>query len=405
MNCHRCDSPVESGDRFCPSCGTDITPSVPAAPTPSAPIWDAPTVPSSSPTPTPPVSTAPRVPTSSPTPPLTAQQPSQPSWIPATPTPTSNRGIPTAIFIAMVAVFVLGVGGAVAWALLGSDDEAAAPATTLSTVPRTTAVPAPTTPTTTLDDRLREARSDWEELQATLPTDLTPTRAALVDDRPMATTVDTVTGELAIWEYNDEGEWFRADSLMLSFGNELPYIDDIKFLDLTDDGSAEIWVEYFPGNDTVGSVFRHENEQWELVASGTGLTPGSDGSTQLRGTENSCKPDCAAGNYYPYTYTWNGSAFKFQAYDNVGNPAYFEVTTDCPKPYNANDSLPLRRCDKGEKVRRLQAALAAEGFLWSDEVDGFFGPGTETAVRYYQLAHYLEVNGVVDSWYWDLVQG
>lgn len=69
----------------------------------------------------------------------------------------------------------------------------------------------------------------------------------------------------------------------------------------------------------------------------------------------------------------------------------------CPS-YEPNDQYPIRLCDEGAAVRAVQQALVGTG---ADlEVDGYFGPTTEAAVRQFQGAHDLEVDGLVgpDTW-------
>lgn len=56
----------------------------------------------------------------------------------------------------------------------------------------------------------------------------------------------------------------------------------------------------------------------------------------------------------------------------------------------------LRRGESSSDVRELQQALAREGFDPGD-VDGKFGPKTERAVRAFQRANGLEVDGVVGT--------
>jgi murein L,D-transpeptidase YcbB/YkuD len=70
----------------------------------------------------------------------------------------------------------------------------------------------------------------------------------------------------------------------------------------------------------------------------------------------------------------------------------------CPS-YRLNDTLPLRLCDKGDAVRAVQQRLrdtVAPDLL----DDGYLGPTTEAAVRTFQRAHGLEVDGLVgpDTW-------
>ena len=67
--------------------------------------------------------------------------------------------------------------------------------------------------------------------------------------------------------------------------------------------------------------------------------------------------------------------------------------------YEDNVEYPLRLCDSGEAVRVVQLALrntvAAEL-----EVDGYFGPRTEVAVREFQRSAGLAVDGLVGPRTW-----
>ena len=69
----------------------------------------------------------------------------------------------------------------------------------------------------------------------------------------------------------------------------------------------------------------------------------------------------------------------------------------CPT-YEPNDRYPIRLCDEGPAVRAVQQALVAAGH--DVDVDGYFGPATNAAVRRFQAAHGLEVDGLVgpDTW-------
>lgn len=58
----------------------------------------------------------------------------------------------------------------------------------------------------------------------------------------------------------------------------------------------------------------------------------------------------------------------------------------------------LRRGAKGDLVTQLQDLLSKDGS--SLEVDGIFGPGTQSAVRGFQKRHGLEVDGIVGPKTW-----
>lgn len=58
----------------------------------------------------------------------------------------------------------------------------------------------------------------------------------------------------------------------------------------------------------------------------------------------------------------------------------------------------LRKGDRGEDVKRLQAMLNKYGYKLKE--DGIFGSGTEQAVRAFQQGHYLTPDGVVGEKTW-----
>lgn len=65
--------------------------------------------------------------------------------------------------------------------------------------------------------------------------------------------------------------------------------------------------------------------------------------------------------------------------------------------------MTLKYGDKGDKVRYLQERLAAKGFL-PGRIDGDFGDGTLRAVRQFQAANGLKVDGVVGDRTWAMLQ-
>lgn len=67
---------------------------------------------------------------------------------------------------------------------------------------------------------------------------------------------------------------------------------------------------------------------------------------------------------------------------------------NCGDNYTYNYELPLKPCDEGMGVESVQSQLVNEGY--QVDLDGYYGQGTETAVRQYQQAHGLPVTGIVD---------
>lgn len=80
-------------------------------------------------------------------------------------------------------------------------------------------------------------------------------------------------------------------------------------------------------------------------------------------------------------------------------PTTAAPTTEARCTYvEADNAYPLRKCDKGPAVSAIQEQINKRG--QSVDVDGYFGPGTEQAVRNFQQAAGLEVDGLVgpDTW-------
>jgi peptidoglycan hydrolase-like protein with peptidoglycan-binding domain len=67
----------------------------------------------------------------------------------------------------------------------------------------------------------------------------------------------------------------------------------------------------------------------------------------------------------------------------------------------SNQTLPvLRRGSTGEAVRRLQRSLVISKLLPNTGIDGIFGPVTEEAVRSFQQAMGIGVDGIVGPQTW-----
>lgn len=81
----------------------------------------------------------------------------------------------------------------------------------------------------------------------------------------------------------------------------------------------------------------------------------------------------------------------------VTDTAASSALTACDD-YRVNDRYPIRLCDRGEPVRLIQQALRDRGA--DVDVDGYFGPGTVMAVRRFQGAGGLNVDGLVGPRTW-----
>lgn len=303
----------------------------------------------------------------------------------------------------MVAVAAV-LGGAL---VLGGVFESGTARPDVPTTPAPTAAPATTAgPTTTStvapEDLLVLADEAWVEVRGRFSSEIDSTGVALTEGIPIAAVLDPAAGTLSVWEFDTDTGWSQADLLPVDWGDYIG-ADRLLVQDLTGDGSAEVFMNFYPTNDNFGVVFMLRDTGWVDVVGGQALDVTDDGV--LQGYEETCRPNCAEGPYIPYRLRWSGSAFVRQDYDSFGNPAEYYISTPCPKPYNRRTSAPFVRCDTADGVKVLQEALIHYGFLWASEADGFFGPDTETAVRIYQLQVGVPVNGIVDgNWYYSLIE-
>ena len=76
----------------------------------------------------------------------------------------------------------------------------------------------------------------------------------------------------------------------------------------------------------------------------------------------------------------------------VSGESIDDPTTSCIN-YRYDDELPISVCSQGFSVELFQEVLGVEA-------DGYFGPGTEAAVRAYQESAGLPANGVMDATTW-----
>ena len=84
----------------------------------------------------------------------------------------------------------------------------------------------------------------------------------------------------------------------------------------------------------------------------------------------------------------------------IVRPAGSTVTTTTTAPKEETHDMDiLRKGDKGQQVRALQKIL---GGL---EVDGEFGPLTQSAVEAYQRQYKLEIDGIVGPKTWAVLLG
>lgn len=391
MTCHACGVDLRPGSQFCGKCGAA------RLPTPDE------LVPTIAQTISPPPTVVPASPQAVPH----HQARVAPSGVITTP---SRRA---ALYIAVsLAVVALVAGGVVIGStLLGTDESIsgsdASGVSAVQTTPPSTS-PVPTTPPLSPEEALTLSLASWSDLAGSSGSAVESTSAELVDGIPTGVLIDTQTGSTTVWNFSSEASWFETDVVPLEWSPGNSFLNEIRLVDLTGDGSAEVFINYFPYNDNLGVVFALRGGSWTGIASGEALSLNSDNS--LSGAENTCVPDCASGPSLSYNLTWSGSSFTRQDVDDFGNPIEVYIKDGCVGDYRPRDYAPLRKCDKGEAVRQLQAALDYFGFLITSDneppaVDGYFGKDTSTSVRLYQLYLGIPITGIADGgWYYELIE-
>ena len=182
--------------------------------------------------------------------------------------------------------------------------------------------------------------------------------------------------------------------------------------------------------DRLDDLMRFSAENTPLIVNGPCAQPSAflaavagTGRTAFRISDIRCSSGWAMT--YSNDYAWNDSDklfFRFNGSEPVlAGGSYGTRTVACwtefrrsmavfscepvpppPTPvveppscdtYSFNDQYPIRRCDEGYAVYIIQHSLVSHGY--AVDVDGYFGPGTEQAVRDFQRIAGLEVDGLV----------
>lgn len=123
--------------------------------------------------------------------------------------------------------------------------------------------------------------------------------------------------------------------------------------------------------DTLGGT-THEDPDAYLAKWGVSIN-------QLVADVKAAYDEMASGTYTP---------IDRNKYDNVK----FTRVLKLAKPYM-----------KGDDVKRLQLRLELDKAYGVQAIDGVFGPKTDQAVRNWEAAHHLKVDGVVDQELWYLL--
>ncbi len=95
-------------------------------------------------------------------------------------------------------------------------------------------------------------------------------------------------------------------------------------------------------------------------------------------------------------FTWGGDWTRlkdYQHFEAPERPAGASGSPVCPSYTESPQRYPVRLCQRGGAVVSVQTQLVRHGY--EVEIDGYFGPQTQAAVRRFQADHGLEADGLV----------
>ena len=217
-------------------------------------------------------------------------------------------------------------------------------------------------------------------------------------------TSQTGTVELAV---DHGGDWLVEQTLAVRLLDAPVMVGDLTGDDLTEivvrnfSGSgARSWDVIYridPEGPTLKEIPFAVNELEPLL--GTlpfGLTVYTVQPDTVSSSVVTCEPSCAddPGTDVEWYLDRSGSLILRP----VSPPPPPVVDPSSCDTYSFNDQYPIRRCDEGYAVYSIQVALIGHGY--TVDVDGYFGPATEQAVRDFQRNEGFEVDGLVgpDTW-------
>ena len=219
------------------------------------------------------------------------------------------------------------------------------------------------------------------------------------------------TVELAV---DHGGHWLVEQTLAVGYADAPVVVGD-----LTGDGLTEIVVTMIgsTGGKSWDVIYRIDSEgpileeipfavnelQPLLGTLPFGLSVNSVQPDTVSSSVRTCEPSCAEdlGTDVDWYLDRSGSLILRP----VATPPPPPPVVDPPScdTYSSNDQYPIRRCDEGYAVFMIQNALVSHGY--TVDVDGYFGPGTEQAVRDFQRNAGLEADGLVGRNTWPTLVG
>ena len=126
-----------------------------------------------------------------------------------------------------------------------------------------------------------------------------------------------------------------------------------------------------------------------------GIVVDSEWVVEAQGTRNGVVKTRVTDKKWTYWGLGKGISFDFIPGSKVGEAGKQEASNSGSTTIN----YPTLRCGtKGDLVVQLQRLLSKDGS--NLEIDGIFGPGTQSAVRAFQKRHGLVVDGIVGPKTW-----
>jgi hypothetical protein len=218
--------------------------------------------------------------------------------------------------------------------------------------------------------------------------------------------------------YKFENQWIEASTAEFSVPDNYPDYSEfdwditIQSELVTDDSALDFVVRYDPAPWHVLEV-PNQGRSWGTVVSGHGgrwrslefTDPYGDGAP-YRSIEyieyvngallgqwfGSCGRPCGL-----LAYTWVGGSQQLSGTEATETQANQLAGLYCAD-FSFAGSLPIKRCTEGQAVEYVQQILTDMGYEL--EVDGYYGRGTEFAVKYFQRQNSIRATGLVDLETW-----
>jgi peptidoglycan hydrolase-like protein with peptidoglycan-binding domain len=145
-------------------------------------------------------------------------------------------------------------------------------------------------------------------------------------------------------------------------------------------------------------MLKNKDFRVRYIISNRKIASGKAGPQPWKWRPYECPPNKNPHNHHTHvSVTESEAEFDSAAKWNMGGMA---TAADAQAP-EANNYVPppatLRIKARGELVKRMQAGIGLKGV----DVDGYFGPNTEKAVKQFQATHNLTADGIFGAQSWD----